>query len=127
MLNIEEAIIENVKNLNDLGELQEKVYASLDKHWKLIEDTVRCYQKALQQIATGDFPFDAGDAETWAKEVLNNPECVNWQDYDQEVEQGNHEVDDMLVLLGQIGPDEEEADEEPDDGYFNEDEKEGMF
>lgn len=36
-------------------------------------------REGLRQIIEGDFPSDAGNAETWASEVLGRPEAVQWE------------------------------------------------
>jgi hypothetical protein len=35
-------------------------------------------REGLRQIIEGDYPSDAGNAETWAREVLADHEAVNW-------------------------------------------------
>lgn len=43
-------------------------------------DFVSLYRKALEQIVSGDYPAEAGNAETWAAEVLHDPRAVYWED-----------------------------------------------
>jgi hypothetical protein len=40
---------------------------------------VRMLRWGLQQIVHGNYPASAGDAATWAQELLDNPEHVEWE------------------------------------------------
>lgn len=45
-------------------------------------DEVALLRRGLQQIATGDYPAEAGSAETWAEEILHDTQAVNWEEYE---------------------------------------------
>lgn len=49
-----------------------------DALWLLAE--VDRLREGLRQVVEGDYPADAGDEETWAREVLDNPAAVDWED-----------------------------------------------
>lgn len=40
---------------------------------------VRAAREGLRQIAEADFPFEAINEATWARELLDNPAAVSWK------------------------------------------------
>lgn len=45
-----------------------------------LHEEVERLRQGLRQIVEGDYPADAGNAETWAQEILDRAESVRWQD-----------------------------------------------
>ena len=46
--------------------------------WAVAMYEIERLREGLRQIVEGDYPSDAGDAETWAAEVLADSHCVEW-------------------------------------------------
>lgn len=63
-------------------ECQEHYEGSFQQMWRYAAAEVTALRKGLQQIADQDYPIDAGDAATWAREVLADPAAVHWKEAD---------------------------------------------
>lgn len=55
-------------------------YADLFDRTESDRATLALLREGLRQVAEGDYPADACNAETWAREVLNDPRAVRWQE-----------------------------------------------
>lgn len=51
----------------------------------MTSETEDLLREGLRQVAEGDYPAEAGDAETWAREVLNDPRAVRWHEAEADV------------------------------------------
>lgn len=47
--------------------------------WSVAMFEIDRLREGLRQIVEGDYPSDAGNAETWAAEILTDSHAVEWQ------------------------------------------------
>lgn len=74
--NPDENVPDLLRHLAAMWEVGEVV---VGESYPAYADENELLRRGLRQIADGDYPFEAGDAETWASEILHDPSRVDWK------------------------------------------------